>query len=297
MKTIVQFARDHSGPIKFFGGFIVGIIPIFVVFVYDSGVSELLSGANEFDLIKNQMQKNQSEIAIHNFIIRIYVGLLASVALLYVFYYFFERREHYHIRHYSGDQEYLNFCRDRTRSISAFRGNDLTKPIYGTSHSNMFVRPDSKTKNVKEDVLSENEKFYRMLAKLVRDSGESVQVKLLIYIGENKLSKENKHKWESRAKEELETRSSILKDVFGDSDFRHKFLFAGLVRKFLTDYLVIENHVFITVRKPESRGAPVSCIHIEHPETAEIFRNWLIALSDTEANEYIDANRLKDLIA
>jgi hypothetical protein len=153
----------------------------------------------------------------------------------------------------------------------------LANDIYCTSHCNLFhdpgvpKGPDGATSD-KEEVIYQNRKFFRALAKLTIDSRQAL--KLLLFVP-------NQRAFEG----ELGERIDIYVDAGGTKDAvldRSNFEPKQLIEESLTDFLVFEDHVFMTMRK-SSKGK-TEYVYIRSIAVAEHYRAWLKDLFDTGEN-------------
>ncbi|MEM8822980.1 MAG: hypothetical protein AAGF30_05155 [Pseudomonadota bacterium] len=215
-------------------------------------------------------------------VLRIYLVGLGFVAVIYVFYYFFEQKKPIKRLIFFGDEQYLEFCRLRRKVVSDLRNSQLTHEIYATSHCNLVGQLDLSDEAREEQLKGINREFFSLLSKKISETDEVSKLNLLLYYDwENLDSKEI-------AEQEWNFRIELL--MSHGADTPTKFRPIKLRKKFLTDYFVIEDHTFITMRKPETNKAPVTCFYIKDEEFAKGYRSWLKNIIDSAGytNDYCD---------
>ena len=224
-----------------------------------------------------------------NLIIRLYLVFLTLVAFLYLWYYFYEQKKPSIIRTFQGDDGYVEFCRLRANVAKNLNSRNINKEIYTTSHCNLFAKIDCAEEKYIEKIKGINAEYFLSIAKKLGKHHENVMMIVLLYYDElDQTSIEC-------ARDELGTGIALLNQ--GNATDKSDYKIYKLRKKLLTDYLVIEDHVFITKRKPESYRAPVSCIYMKDQAIADSYRNWLKSVSDSSTKDgYIDFNAIDDLL-
>jgi hypothetical protein len=151
---------------------------------------------------------------------------------------------------------------------------ELTSDVYCTSHCNLFhdpgvqKGPDGATGDY-EDIINQNRKFFRALAKLTIESRPGL--KLLLYVPNNEAFQGD-----------LGERIDVYLEAAGSKDAvldQNIFDPKQLMQESLTDYLVFEDNVFMTLRK-SSKGR-TEYVYIRSEAVADHYRAWLKDLFET----------------
>ena len=286
-----QFLKNNAGLVRLLGAITLISMPFIL-----EGVVYIFAESSAVKLTPEEIGKQYQSIIYNDRIGRLYLGVLAVVAMIYVWHYFIDRRQDIQITRYMGDKGYIEFCTVRNKTVKSFKGKSLENEIWGTSHCNLFARIDIAGKKLVPEAKSKNRELFTHISEIISSNNDTDHMKLLLYIGED--DSDEMSKWEKRAADELSDRIAIIKQKkphFTHSDFEAY----GLCRKFLTDYLVIEDNVFITIRKPEVSNQPnaqglkeeVTAIHIRHLEVASAYRQWLKSIAVSKTG-YVNADRM-----
>jgi hypothetical protein len=153
----------------------------------------------------------------------------------------------------------------------------LANDVYCTSHCNLFHDPGVPTDpggetGDKDDVIYQNRKFFRALATLTIESRQAL--KLLLFVP-------NPQAFVGELGVRIDIYAAVGKTkdaVLDRSNFEPK----QLIEESLIDYLVFEDHVFMTMRKA-SKGK-TEHVHIRSVAVAEHYRAWLKDIFDTGEN-------------
>lgn len=272
---MLRFLKKNVPFLRFVVTLAAASLPVFLFHFFSLGASpSTITGKVDYAI--RLIERN-------DLLMRIYLVVLATCAITYMFYYFFEQKKPPIVKVFSGDREYIKFCRLRRDVIESIHPKDFKDPIYATSHCNMFRYPDCVDEEYKQRALQINKEYFFTLMRKLSVHNDQTKLNLMIYYEDSFSGKEDiRVEWETRA--EIITQSG----AGNQSDISPK----RLLRKLLTDYLVVEDHVFVTKRKPNSGSSPVSCMYIRDEVVAQSYRNWLRDLSDSKNGEYVAEDAL-----
>jgi protein-S-isoprenylcysteine O-methyltransferase Ste14 len=205
------------------------------------------------------------------------------------------RRDVSLIRTFPDSIKFAEFRRDIILGIKK-----INDPIYCTSHCNLFAYPGGRelteagaTKKGDEETLKEfNREFFRKIAFLSMESMRGGLNLLLCY-----------RDGEPKVKEELRPRFDIFFDVADElkREFNiNHFDVRRLLQESLKDYLVIEDHVFKTIRKTPEAGNETRHAYVKNAKLADEYRVWLKDLfnngdSPRNPTRFAEKTRMLDL--
>jgi hypothetical protein len=173
----------------------------------------------------------------------------------------------------------LLFANARAAIVAAIDPNNVRYDMLSTSHCNLFARPEGENPEQTDLVARVNKHLFESMAKISLDPNSEGRIRVLLYADNEK-----------DLNFELDQRKDILTAVsrnlgrqWDQGHFRYGFLAA----RSLKDYLVIEDHVFTTIRRvefsndgQEYRGNQARYIHIKNKGIADSYRSWLRDLFD-----------------
>lgn len=150
----------------------------------------------------------------------------------------------------------------------------LEEDVYCTSHCNLFFdpipsQPPSGQAAQREEIVGMNRQFFRQLAKLTVESRSGLKL-LLHYPTEEAFSEE----MAVRIDVYLEVCEAKRTTLDGESFEPRQLLLPSL-----NDYLIFEDHIFVTLRKA-SKGGKAEYVYIRSSRLAEHYRAWLKDLFD-----------------
>jgi hypothetical protein len=168
------------------------------------------------------------------------------------------------------------FANKRAEIVSSIKPETVQHHIYSTSHCNLFARPEGETLNQMERVARLNEHLFEAMARITLDPNSNGRLRVLFYAGS-----------QEELDNEVEQRNVILdrtaQSLGRQLNYDH-FKYEMLVAKSHKDYLVIDDHVFKTIRKIEDPnrnnsdeylGIQGKYIHIQNRKIADSYRDWL----------------------
>ncbi|WP_120501637.1 hypothetical protein [Roseovarius sp. EL26] len=282
--NIYNFINRNEKFVRFSLAFLLALLPLILTFLPSDSPTENMDTDSKIEWLIDFTRNNI-------LILRVYLVGLGFVAVIYIFYYFFEQKKPIRRSVFIGDEQYLEFCRLRRAIMKSYKNKPLTKEIYATSHCNLVSRLDLAHESNEESLMTINREFFGAVAQKISEPDETSRLNLLVY-----------YDWEDEgfrksAENEWAVRTSILNANNADKPTNFKPL--KLNRKFLTDYFIIEDHTFLTMRKPEANKAQVTCLYIKDDEIADSYRSWLKNIVDSSryGKEYCDEQAITEELA
>jgi hypothetical protein len=185
-----------------------------------------------------------------------------------------------------------DFAELKRAVIRQIRPGTLNYPIFCTTHCNLFADPGGRTDDIKEDIKRINQEYFEHVAQLSMDKQNTHGgLRLLIQYEDDEIEK---------LENELRPRIAIFSKVAADKDFdwnAHHFDVRRLMQRSVKDYLVVEDHVFKTIRKTQETKE-TQYIHIRSAVIAATYRSWLWDLFDYgEGRETEKRDKIKEKLA
>jgi hypothetical protein len=171
----------------------------------------------------------------------------------------------------------IEFAQRKCAVLRDLELQSINRTIYGVSYCNLFAKPEGNDNDEKNDVRELNSKFFRALADIVmRSDNRDVKLRILLHYDDEDI--ETNLVKELKARQEIFTKSAqALSQPAGWNSREHFEVKRGLVHSGI-DYFVIQDHVFMTIRK--TPGTRSTYIHIHGQELAKSFWFWLDELYD-----------------
>lgn len=168
--------------------------------------------------------------------IAVYLTVISELAIIWLFKHLREDDAVY-VETYSNA---VLFANKRASIVGAIDPKDIKHNIFSTSHCNLFARPEGENPLQIDTVARLNVSLFESLAKIALDPNSEGRIRVLLYARSQK-----------DLDNEINQREWILANVsnkLGRQWDHDHFQFPMLVAKSLKDYLVIEDHVFKTVK-------------------------------------------------
>jgi hypothetical protein len=164
----------------------------------------------------------------------------------------------------------------RLSTVIQIRVGKITSEIYCTSHCNLFANPggpgepNTATNNHLRVV---NDAFFSHLLNLaMTPPPEKEGLKLLL---QYKTAADDDVQKELRQRLGIYARTCAMRKDRDIRLARDRFEIRHLLPHSLKDYFVIEDHVFITVRKTEDSSGRTQYVYMQSRELADTYRMWL----------------------
>jgi hypothetical protein len=187
----------------------------------------------------------------------------------------------------AGAREFAELKRDVIRRI---KPGSLNHPIYCTSHCNLFAYPGGRTDEAKAIVKRINEEYFEHVARLSLEQNAPGGLKLLVQYEDSEVEKLD---------EELRRRIEIFSKMTVNKDFdwnAHHFDIRRLKETSVKDYLVVEDHVFKTIRKTQE-SKETQYIYIRSAIIAATYRSWLSDLFEFGEGRETEKDKIKERLA
>jgi hypothetical protein len=163
----------------------------------------------------------------------------------------------------------LKFAEHKHHIISNIDSLPPNSMVYASCHDNFFVNPDGPEQE-KVAVREANTRVFTRLAELIL-RGEMCGLRLFMQYDENGDGPKN-------MTAELKTRGQIFTKVAEQLKkrwVRHNFQYVKSNSKSVKDYLVINEHVFKTIKKTHHEDEMATYVHIKHQKLAEAYAVWM----------------------
>jgi hypothetical protein len=155
----------------------------------------------------------------------------------------------------------------------------------------LFADPGGRTDEVREEIKRTNQEYFEHVARLSIEKNKHGGLRLLVQYEDDEIEK---------LENELRPRVGIFSKVAADKDFDwnpHHFDIRRLVQRSVNDYLVIEDHVFQTIRKTKGTKE-TQYLHLRSAVIAATYRGWLSDLFDYgEGCETEQRDKIKEKLA
>jgi hypothetical protein len=191
------------------------------------------------------------------------------------------------VKTFSDAREFARFRRDTIRGI---KPGTLDDAIYTTSHCNLFAKPEGR-ENIRTEVRQLNLEFFQFLAHIALEPGNRGGLRLLVHFESN----ERDELWtEMRERVQVFSTAAFEKDM--DDWNWHHFDVRHLLQGSAKDYLVIEDHIFKTIRKTEASNGETQYVYMRSAEIAATYRRWLADLFDYGENFETEKERIREIV-
>jgi hypothetical protein len=187
----------------------------------------------------------------------------------------------------SGAREFAELKRDVIRQI---RPGSLNHPIYCTTHCNLFAEPGGRTPEAQAAIKQINEEYFERVARLSLESNMPGGLRLLVQYDDHDIEKLDR---------ELRPRIAIFSKMNASQNFEwnaHNFDLRRLIEGTVKDYLVVEDHVFKTIRKTRETKE-TQYIYIRSAIIAATYRSWLADLFDYGEGQETEKEAIKERFA
>jgi hypothetical protein len=198
--------------------------------------------------------------------IAVYLTVLSELAIVL----FFKQLHEQDVVHLETFSDASLFAKRRAAIVSSIEPESVKYNIISTSHCNLFARPDGETLKEMESVARVNRELFEAMVRIALNPNSEGRIRVLF-------SAES----QQELNDELNERHAILNAVAlelkrqWDADHFRVEMLAG---RSLKDYLIIEDHVFKTIRKVKTnrtQGNQAKYIHIQSKKIADSYREWL----------------------
>jgi hypothetical protein len=209
----------------------------------------------------------------------LYITVISEIAILLFFDHLKEDDRVYVETTYDA----VRFANKRAEIVKSIKPESVKRHIISTSHCNLFARPEGVNPDEVEKVGIINKDLFESMAKIALNQNGEGRIRVLFFA-----PTEDDLEMEIDVREEILDRISQQLGLRWDNDH---FGWRRLRAKSLKDYLIIEDHVFKTIRKLEVRehegeardqkqkqpylGTRAKYIHLESKDIADSYREWL----------------------
>jgi hypothetical protein len=182
----------------------------------------------------------------------------------------------------------VEFAIRKSAAIHALNSKNLKYDIYAVSHCNMFDKPDGRDDEERRQVARVNESLFRKLAELsITGNPNTGRLRVLLqYETLGRQSVENELRSRVRIMDEVATAQQK-----GIQWNQTHFWPRRRISNSAKDYLVVDEHVFKTVRLVGT-GQQAIYIHMRGNDVADTYRQWLYDLYEFGDHTMIDKDCL-----